>query len=176
MPDQDLSLAGLLDAIEQSLGEQLPEFPTSLRGPLSSVPASLPALALEYAELLPLADPGSGELALSCRCQVRLLVSPGDAAAEALALRNAARLAQWLRHQTWGLDVEPAQWLGIWPEVDSTLAADCRIWRVECLQPVRLGEPEWPWENQPPGSLLLGVDPQTGPGHEADYVAPEDLA
>ncbi len=28
----------------------------------------------------------------------------------------------------------------------------------------------------PPGSLMLGFDPQTGPGHEPDYFAPEALA
>ncbi len=47
---------------------------------------------------------------------------------------------------------------------------------VEWTQSLRLGDPEWAWEDQPPGSLMLGFDPQTGPGHEPDYFAPEALA
>ena len=51
-----------------------------------------------------------------------------------------------------------------------------RVWLVEWTQSLRLGDPEWAWEDQPPGSLMLGFDPQTGPGHEPDYFAPEALA
>ena len=50
----------------------------------------------------------------------------------------------------------------------------CLAGRVDAVAASR--RPRWAWEDQPPGSLMLGFDPQTGPGHEPDYFAPEALA
>jgi hypothetical protein len=74
-----------------------------------------------------------------------------------------------LRQQLWGLEfVEAtrnvqAQYLGA-------------QWKVRWEQPVLLGEPRWEWPDQPPGSLVLGFEPDTGPGNEGRYINPEDLA
>lgn len=176
MPEQPLTLDLLLAAIEQTLAAQLTEIEQVLRGPLGSAAPTLPAVLLDLVQLQPGQDPGSGETAVLCTLQARVLVVPGDAAAEALALRSVARLATLLRSQTWGLEVQPAAFVEARP-VDQEAGLEAyRCWLVEWRQLVLLGEPEWPWEDQPPGSLLLGIDPQTGPGHEADYFAPEDLA
>ncbi|MBD9501967.1 hypothetical protein M2D07_030080 [Pseudomonas sp. BGr12] len=172
MSEQPLTLALLLDAVEQTLSARLTEIGTFLRGPLKQVPAALPALALEYAGMLPGQDPGNGQTALICRLQVRLLVTRDDAAAEALALRNVAALATLLRAQNWGVELETVSFIQAQPELDNPALAACRVWLVEWQQPMLLGEAEWPWEDQPPGSLRLGFDPQTGPGHEEDYFDP----
>ncbi|MFR0689540.1 hypothetical protein ACLUTX_09095 [Enterobacterales bacterium AE_CKDN230030158-1A_HGKHYDSX7] len=172
MPEQPLTLALLLDTVEQSLTTRLTEIGSFLRGPLKQVPPTLPALALEYAGLLPGQDPGNGQTALLCQLQARILVTRDDAEAEELALRNVAALAVLLRAQNWGLELEPVCFIQAQPELDNPLLAACRVWRVEWQQPVLLGEVEWPWEDQPPGSLMLGFDPETGPGHEGDYFDP----
>ena len=171
MSEQSLTLARLLDAVEQTLTARLTEIGTFLRGPLRSVPATLPALALECAGLLPGQDPGNGQTALICRMQARVLVERDDEA-EALALRNVAALTILLRAQSWGLDLAPVSFIQAQPETDDPELAACRVWLVEWRQPVLLGETEWMWEDQPPGSLMLGFDPQTGPGHEDDYFDP----
>ncbi|MBB4867349.1 hypothetical protein HNP46_006261 [Pseudomonas nitritireducens] len=175
MSEQPLTLALLLDAVEQALTARLSDIGTFLRGPLKQVPATLPALALEYAGLLPGKDPGNGQTALICRLQARILVARDDAAAEALALRNVAALAVLLRAQNWELELEPVSFIQAQPELDNPALAACRVWLVEWQQPVLLGDTEWPWEDQPSGSLMLGFDPQTGPGHEDDYFDPGAL-
>lgn len=175
MSDQHLTLDLLLTAVEQTLRPRLAEIGSFLRGPLQSLPATLPALALEYAEMVPGRDPGSGETALLCRLQARILVARDDPAAEQLALRCVAEMLVALRAQNWGLDLEPVSLIHAQPEVDNPALSSCRVWRVEWHQPLLLGEPEWPWEDQPPGTLVLGFDPDTGAGHERDYFAPEDM-
>ena len=69
MSEQPLTLARLLDAVEQTLSARLTEVGTFLRGPLHEVPATLPALALEYAGLLPGQDPGNGQTRCSAACR-----------------------------------------------------------------------------------------------------------
>jgi len=172
MPDQELTLESLLAVIEQRLRTALPSSVQISRGPLGTATPALPALLLEYAALAPGRDPGTGETALLCRLQARLLVQHDDAEAEVLALQLASLIAVLLRAQTWDLPLEPAGFVQARPEASEAY----RVWLLEWDQPVLLGTPEWPWEDLPPGSLLLGIDPQTGPGHETDYFAPEDLA
>nr|BFE89970.1 hypothetical protein GCM10020185_05060 [Pseudomonas brassicacearum subsp. brassicacearum] len=75
-----------------------------------------------------------------------------------------------------GLEVEPAEFVRAaqdWtrPELDGYA-----VWVVEWTQTIYLGEEEWPWPNQPPGSLLWGFSPDTGSGSEGSYQPPEDMA
>lgn len=172
MSEQPLTLALLLEAVEQTLTARLTEIGIFLRGPLRGVPATLPALALECAGLLPGQDPGNGQTALICQMQARILVARDDAEAEALALRNVAALAILLRAQNWGLELEPVSFIQAQPEADDPALVTCRVWLIEWRQPVLLGETQWLWEDQPPGSLMLGFDPNTGAGHEDDYFDP----
>ncbi len=109
MSEQPLTLALLLDTVEQALSTRLTEIGAFLRGPLKQAPATLPALALEYAGLLPGRDPGNGQTALVCRLQARILVARDDAQAEAFALRNVAALAMLLRAQNWGAGTRAGQ-------------------------------------------------------------------
>lgn len=175
MSDQPLTPDLLLAAIEQTLAPRLPEIASIVRGPLLAVPATLPALALEFAEMVPGRDPGSGETALLCRMQARILLARDDATAEALALRSVAALLVALRAQDWGLPLEAVSLIHAQPDDGAAALANCRVWLVEWHQPLLLGEPAWPWEDQPPGSLVLGFDPETGPGHEGDYFSPESM-
>ena len=75
MPEQAVTLEALYAAIEQVLRERLPE--AQLIGFWPGVPENTPAVSLEIAELLPERDPGTGESALLCRLQARIMVPPG---------------------------------------------------------------------------------------------------
>lgn len=75
MPEQAVTLEALYAAIEQVLRERLPE--AQLIGFWPGVPENTPAVSLEIAELPPERDPGTGESALICRLQARIMVPPG---------------------------------------------------------------------------------------------------
>ncbi|EJT83138.1 hypothetical protein PPS11_39563 [Pseudomonas putida S11] len=54
--------------------------------------------------------------------------------------------------------------------------ARCVGWAVQWRQDVYLGDTAWPWEDQPPGSLVFAFDPDSGPGSEDQYQSPEAMA
>ncbi|MNE77928.1 hypothetical protein D3C80_1742880 [compost metagenome] len=87
----------------------------------------------------------------------------------------AAQIAVLLRMQSWGLPVEFAQFVRAerdWsrPELDSYA-----VWVVEWVQVIYLGKEEWPWPVEPPGNLVFGFSPDTGPGSEHQYQSPEAM-
>lgn len=81
----------------------------------------------------------------------------------------AAQLMDLLRQQQWGLEFVEAS-----RNVQAQFEGSA--WSVSWEQPVLFGEPHWDWPDQPPGSLRLGFSPDTGPGNEDQYLAPEELA
>ena len=60
--------------------------------------------------------------------------------------------------------------------VPGARAVSDTVWTVEWTQQIYLGEVEWLWPNEPPGTLHLNVDGCTGTGNEDHYFRPEDLA
>lgn len=137
----------------------------------------LPALVHTVTGIKAGTDPGDGRSCMLASFEARILVdaSPPHAALQALNL--AALAALLLRQQFWSLDfVEAtanvqARPVALPPEVPGTLE-----WRVQWEQPVYLGDLQWPWPDQPPGSLLFAFSPDTGPAHKDSYRAPEDMA
>lgn len=135
----------------------------------------LPAVFLELAEIEPGTDIGSGETVLVCKFEARIIVDVIMPDHQRQAVHLATQLAVLLRAQTWGLAVEPAafvQALHDWtkPELDGYT-----VWLVEWTQTIYLGVIEWPWPDQPPGTLMVGFNQDTGLGNEERYFAPEDL-
>lgn len=120
-------------------------------------------------------DPGTGETAVDARFEARVIIGREQEGHLHIAAFVAAQLTVLLRMQMWGLAVEPAVFVRAaqdWtrPELDSFA-----VWVVEWTQIIYLGEEEWPWPNQPPGSLLWGISPDGGPISEGDYQAPETM-
>jgi hypothetical protein len=71
------------------------------------------------------------------------------------------------------LAVEPAEFIQAsqdWtkPELDGYT-----VWVVEWTQQIYLGEIEWRWPDEPPGTLLFAIHPGTV-DPDAPLVAPED--
>ncbi|MDF5978526.1 hypothetical protein P4114_12115 [Pseudomonas aeruginosa] len=103
MPEQAVTLEALYAAIEQVLRERSPE--AQLIGFWPGVPENTPAVSLEIAELLPERDPGTGESALLCRLQARIMVPPG---ADRQAVSIACGIVRTLRER----DLEPVSAAG----------------------------------------------------------------
>jgi len=169
MPDEPFSLDQLYKAIEQRLFSQLPGIKAVTAWPSIKDRIALPVVFIEMAEIEPGKDIGTGETTLICRFEARIIVDPIRPQHCQQAAQLAAQLAVLLRMQNWGLAVEPAEFvqaLQDWtkPELDGYT-----VWLVEWTHQIYLGVEEWPWPDEPPGSLVFDIEPGDGP------VNPEDL-
>lgn len=169
MSDEPFSLDQLYRAIEQHLQSYLPGIKAVTAWPNIKDRIALPVVFLEMAEIEPGTDIGTGETTLVCRFEARIIVDPIKPQHCQQAAHLAAQLAVLLRMQSWGLPVEPAEFtqaMQDWtkPELDGYT-----VWLVEWTHQLYLGVEEWPWPDEPSGSLVVGVDPGDGP------IQPEDL-
>ncbi|MGQ8916050.1 hypothetical protein [Pseudomonas lundensis] len=168
MPEPPFSLDLLYQAIEQHLQQHLPGVQLVSFWPDIQQHIPLPAVFLDIAEIEPGTDIGTGETTLTITFEARVIVDVIRADHYPQAVHLATQLAVLLRAQSWGLPVEPAEFQRSsqdWtrPELDGYT-----VWLVEWTQTVYLGEQEWPWPDEPPGTLLISVN-------DEDHVAPEDL-
>lgn len=175
MDDEPFSLDRLYGAIELHLQDNLPGVQQVAAWPDIHDSIALPAVVVEMARLEPGKDYGTGEMVLIASFEARVIVGPEQVDHNQQAVQLAGQLAVLLRGQTWGLEVDPAEFVQAaqdWtkPELDGYL-----VWLVEWTQQIYLGAQQWPWPDQPPGTLKLGFDPDTGPGHVPEYFSPEEL-
>lgn len=176
MVDDPIPLAQVYAAMEEHIRQAIPglQYVGTMPSGIEVVPP--PAVVLELAGFENAdKDPGTGEVAVEARFEARVIVPGEEDNCLHLAAFVAAQLAVLLRMQSWGLAVEFAEFVRAerdWsrPELDSFA-----VWVVEWTQVIYLGEEEWPWPREP-GPLVVAFDPNTGPGNEHQYVAPEDLA
>lgn len=169
MSDEPFSLDQLYKAIEQRLFSQLPGIKAVTAWPSIKDRIALPVVFIEMAEIEPGKDIGTGETTLICRFEARIIVDPIRPQHCQQAAQLAAQLAVLLRMQNWGLAIEPAEFvqaLQDWtkPELDGYT-----VWLVEWTHQIYLGVEEWPWPDEPPGSLVFDIEPGDGP------LSPEDL-
>jgi hypothetical protein len=169
MSDEPFSLDQLYRAIEQNLKDHLPGVQAVTAWPNIKDRIALPAVFIELAEMEPGVDIGTGQTTLVCKFEARIIVDPIRPQHLQQAAYLAAQLAVLLRLQTWGLEVEPAEFgqaMQDWtkPELDGYV-----VWLVEWTHQLYLGVEEWPWPNEPPGSLVFDVESGDGPFN------PEDL-
>ncbi|CAN7661299.1 hypothetical protein [Pseudomonas sp. LjRoot263] len=170
MSDEPFSLDQLYQAIEQHLLSSLSGIKAVTAWPNIKDRIALPVVFIEMAELEPGKDIGTGETTLICKFEARIIVDPIKPYHHQQAAHLAAQLAVLLRMQTWGVAVEPAEFVQAmqdWtkPELDGYV-----VWLVEWTHQIYLGVEEWPWPDEPPGSLVLDIEPGDGP------VSPEDLS
>nr|WP_178110533.1 hypothetical protein [Pseudomonas sp. WS 5406] len=170
-----MSLDQLYQAIEQHLQAHLPGVQTVAAWPNIEDHIPLPAVFLEMAEIEPGADIGTGETTMVCKFEARIIVDPIQVDHHRQVVQLVTQLIVLLRAQNWGLEIECAEFIQAvqdWtrPELDGYT-----VWLVEWNQTIYLGTEEWPWPNEPPGTLLVGVSPDIGPGSRDQYVAPELL-
>jgi hypothetical protein len=169
MSDEPFILDQLYRAIEQHLVSNLSGIKAVTAWPNIKDRIALPVVFIEMAEMEPGVDIGTGATSLICRFEARIIVDPIRPKHCQQAAHLAAQLAVLLRLQTWGLAVEPAEFVQAtqdWtkPELDGYV-----VWLVEWTHQIYLGAEEWPWPDELPGSLVINVEPGDGPVH------PEDL-
>ncbi|MDF9616160.1 hypothetical protein P5705_00740 [Pseudomonas entomophila] len=132
---------------------------------------SLPLPALRHGIVRMTADgaPRDGRSVLIATFEAEITPDSSQPQARLQGSELAAQLMDLLRQQLWGLD---------FVEASRNVQAhyEGAGWRVQWEQPILFGEPQWTWPDQPPGRLMLGISPDTGPGNEGKYLAPEDLA
>ncbi|RWU18106.1 hypothetical protein DM813_25935 [Pseudomonas alkylphenolica] len=175
MFEPEFSLEMLYQAIEEHITQAIPGLACVCTMPHMAKHVDLPAAVLELAGFDPGLDQGTGETALIARLEVRFIVGSEDVDCLQKAAFAAAQMAVLLRMQSWGLPVEQAEFVQSaqdWtrPELDGYA-----VWVVEWTQGIYLGEEEWPWPNQPSGSLVWGFSPNTGSGSEGSYLPPEAM-
>lgn len=176
MADDPIPLARVYAAMEEVIGAAIPDlrYVGTMPGMLEVI--DVPAVVLEFTGFDPAGrDPGTGEVAIEARFEARPIVGVEEEDHLHVVAFIAAQLAVLLRLQTWGIEVEPAELVRAerdWsrPELDSLA-----VWVVEWTQVIYLGKEEWPWPIQPPGSLVFGFTPDTGPGSEGNYLPPEGM-
>ena len=171
MSDEPLSLDQLYQAVEQHLTSHLPGVRAVTVWPNISDRVALPAVFLELAEIEPGTDIGTGETTLVCRFEARIIVDPIKPHHQRQAVQLATQLVVLLRAQTWGLPVEPAEFVQAQQDWTQPHLDGYTVWLVEWTQQVYLGVEEWPWPDQPPGSLLFGFNNDV----KEDFVPAEDM-
>ena len=175
MCEQPLSLDVLYQVIEKQIQQHLPGVELVSFWPNIDNHIPLPAVFLDIGEINPGQDIGTGETTLTITFEARVIVDVILADHYRQAVQLATQLAVLLRLQSWGLPVEAAEFQRSsqdWtrPELDGYT-----VWLVEWTQTLYLGEQEWPWPDQPPGTLVWGFSPDTGPGNEGNYTPPEAM-
>ena len=163
MSEQPFSLDLLYQTIEQHLQQSLAGIQLVRFWPDIKQHIPLPAVFLDIAEIEPGTDIGTGESTLSVTFEARVIVDVIRGGHYQQAIHLATQLAVLLRTQTWGLAVEPAEFKRStqdWtrPELDGYT-----VWLVEWTQTIYLGETEWPWPDEPPGSLVFSVGGEVDP-------------
>lgn len=163
------SLGQLHDAVRSGLQAGLPEVTTVAQYCVDTAALPAPAISIALTGLTPGRDPATGEAGLVACMQARLLYDAAQDGAELAVRELSARLAVLLHDQTWGLPCGPAQLTGAMP--DPAPPEGRSAWLVAWRHAIELGAASWPYPDQSGVAVMLGLDPETGSGHEADYVA-----
>ena len=169
-------LTTLHNAIEATFRERLPMVASVESFPELEAEVGLPAVLFALTDIGEATDNGSGKTSLTGRFQVCIMVDSTLSKAALQAAILATEISKILRGQYWDLDfVEEVQDVHAFPDDSMPELAQFVMWIVEWKQVFQVGELEWPWPIEPPGSLYLNVDGCTGTGNEDHYFQPEDL-
>lgn len=157
------SLEQLYQAIQQHIEAHLPGVQTVAVWPNIEDRVALPAVLVELAEMEPGVDPATGETGLACKFEARVITDPIQPDHHQQAVFLAGQLAVLLRLQTWGVAVEPAEFVQAMQDWTNPVLDGYTVWVVEWTQQIYLGQTQWPWPDQPPGTLVLNFEPGDGP-------------
>lgn len=160
--DEPFSLEQLYRSIERHIRGHLPGVQSVAVWPNIDDRVSLPAVFVELAEMEPGQDPGTGEVGLSCKFEARVITDPIQSDHHQQAAFLAGQLAVLLRMQSWGVEVEPAEFVRAMQDWTKPELDGYTVWVVEWTQQIYLGETQWPWPDQPPGTLVLNIEPGDG--------------
>ncbi|MBD9616766.1 hypothetical protein IB251_06220 [Pseudomonas sp. PDM07] len=120
----------------------------------------VPALLYGLTDLTLGEDRATGQTALIGRFQSCILVDATATKASLQAAILASQLVVTLRYQMWGLDfvTGPPENIHAQPEPPQQDLEQFVMWSVQWTQAFEIGTLEWPWPDEPPGSLMFGLD------------------
>lgn len=167
--DEPFSLEQLYQAIEQHIRTHVPGVQTIAVWPNIEDRVALPAVFVELAEMESGIDTATGETALACKFEARVITDPIQPDHHQQAVFLAGQLAVLLRMQSWGVAVEPSEFVQAMQDWTKPELDGYTVWVVEWTQQIYLGEAQWPWPDQPPGTLVLNIEPGDG------EVRPEEV-
>lgn len=164
-------LTTLHDAITATLRAAMPLVLSVEAFPELDCKVRTPALLYGLTDMSPGIDRGEGKTALIGRFQSCILIDADRPKASLQAAILAAQMTVALKDQVWGLDfvTGPPEQIHAQPEAPTVELEQFVMWSVQWVQPFELGELVWPWPDEPPGSLVFGIEPGDEP------VSPEDL-
>lgn len=166
-------LKQLHDAMTATMRAGMPQIRLVEAYPKLQEGMKLPALLYAATNFAPGVEHGDGRLCVKVTFEALILLESKRAMAPLQAAILAAKLMQLLEYQYWGVDfvgrVEDVQAM---PSEVAPELARCVGWSLQWRQDVYLGDTAWPWENEPPGSLVFAFDPESGEGNEHHYQEP----
>lgn len=169
-------LQTLHEAITATIKSAMPQLQIVDAYAMAAQDTALPALFHSIAGLKPGVDPGDGRSCIVAIIDARILVDASLAQASLQAATLATQLTVLLRKQFWDLDfVEEAKNVQGLPVQAAPGALHPVSWVVQWEQTLHLGDPQWPWPDEP-GPIAFAFSPDTGPGHEGGYQTPEELS
>lgn len=147
----------------------------------ATAPPAAPACLLELSEWDQAdSDPETGQLAIICRFEARLLIAFNVQNAKAQARKLAMDFAAWMRRRTWraqGHPSGPAQVVGGYRDDFSPVLDKYEVWRVEWTQEIHIGASVWTGAGVPVTQVFARLEPVPGIGSgilEIDLNAPAD--
>ncbi|VVO78271.1 hypothetical protein PS858_01671 [Pseudomonas fluorescens] len=164
-------LTTLHDAITATLSAAMPKVLHVEAFPELGSKVRTPALLYGLTDMTLGTDRGEGKTALIGRFQSCILIDADREKASLQAAILASLMAAALKDQWWGLDfvLGPPLHIHAQPEAPTKELEQFVMWSVQWIQHFEVGEAEWLWPDEPPGSLVFDMDPGDGP------VNPEDL-
>jgi len=171
MSEDPFTLDELYRAIELHVANHLPGVKAVTAWPNIKDRIALPAVFIEMAEMEPGTDIGTGETTLICRFEARIIVDPIRPQHCQQAAYLAAQLAVLLRMQTWGVSVQPAEFVQAMQDWTKPELDGYTVWVVEWTHTLYLGTEDWLWPDEPPGTLMFDVKD----AQDSEFFAPENL-
>lgn len=166
-------LTTLHDAITRIISERMPRVLHVEQFPELDAQVNTPALLYGITDMTLGTDRGEGNTALIGRFQSCILIEADRPKASLQAAILAAQMTTVLKNQFWDLDfvTGPPEQVHAQPEAPTAELEQFVIWSVQWIQPFEVGELEWPWPDEPPGSLMFGFNDDT----KGQFFPPEEL-
>lgn len=165
-------LTTLHEAITATIKAAMPKILHVEQFPEMGQMVDVPALLYGLTDMTLGEDRGTGQTALIGRFQSCILVDATRPKASLQAAILASQLVVTLRYQMWGLDfvTGPPENIHAQPEAPTAELEQFVMWSVQWTQAFDIGTLEWPWPDEPPGSLWLGINDDP----ESAFFQPED--
>jgi hypothetical protein len=170
-----LDLDVLTSTITAQIAAQFPQLETVEFDRIDRANMPMPACILDLDEMdANVPDPGTDQLAVTARFEARLVVGFKDWKAKQEVRKLAAAFATWMNQRSFGpaAPSRPAKVVALRRDDFHPVLDEFEVWCVEWHQEILLGTDVWEgYQPRPePMNVFLGIAPDIGPGHEADYV------